>query len=102
MQHINMPSVQLACTTTTARVQVPVSSENGIEIVNIGTSPAFVAGGDGTVTASATTNRVLQPNWPRIFFRGQGVDPANYYVAGITASGTATLVITPCSGDENA
>lgn len=95
-QHINTPTVQLACTTTSARIQLPLSSLNGVEIVNLGTAPAFVASGDSTVTASATANRVVHPNWPRIFAR----KPDDQFVAGITGSGTATLVITPCSADE--
>jgi hypothetical protein len=97
-QHINAAAVQLAVTTSSASVQLPPSSLNGVEIVNIGTAPAYVACGGSGVTASATTNRVVQPNWPRIFMRNTG----DLFIAAITASGTATLVITPCSSDEQA
>ena len=99
-QHINQPAVQLSVTTSSARVAMPLSSLNGVEIVNVGTAPAYVASGDSTITASATANRVVHPNWPRIFARGT-TDPANSYIAAVTASGTAQLTITPCSSDEN-
>lgn len=96
-QHVNSPSASISASTSSARTAYPASTLNGVEVVNIGTSPVFVASGDVTVAATSA-NRVVHPNWPRIFLR----NPNDTHLAAITASGTATVYFTPCSADETA
>lgn len=95
----------LACTTTSGSTNVTLGSVGDtLMLKNEGPSTAFLAFGDAGVTATAggTANKSSDGSYPilageistvRVDAVGQGVN-----IAGITASGTATVRITRGSG----
>ena len=92
----------LNCTTSSARVAIPgAGSVDLYAVTNIGDSVAYVRGGGDDVTAGLTdypvfvTERVFLP-----IFNVRG-DPITY-VAGITETGTAKLIVTPGYGNRGA
>jgi hypothetical protein len=91
---IGGPTVNLAVTSTTGRVQFQTSASNpNARIFNSGTVPVFVACGDVAITASAT------PSMP---VNGPGTVILNcpqQYIAAITTT-TATLYVTPGTGGD--
>jgi len=82
-------TVTISASTTTARGAITASC-NALRIVNIGSVATFVKLGD--VTVEATNNDfVLAPNEAVVIAKG-----SNYsYLAALTASGTATVYVTP-------
>lgn len=92
-------TVNLSGTTSSSRVQVflttpGVTSEPVIRLYNAGTVAIFVEFGGSSVTAATTTGIPIAPGSVEAF----RVDNSQTYVAGITASGTATLYATPGYG----
>ncbi len=92
-------TVNLSATTSSSRVQVLTasygsSSEPVVRLYNAGSVVVFVAFGDSTVTASTTANMPIAPGSVEAFT----VSPTQTHVAGITASGSATLYATPGAG----
>jgi hypothetical protein len=88
---VSQPGVALAVTTSSARVARATSGAprlESIRIANTGSSAAFIALGDSTVTA-ATTDLALSPNMVVIL----AVNPLMTHVAAITSSSTAQLSI---------
>ena len=86
-------TVSLAATTTTGRVQL-TGIGTTVEVQNPGTTTAFLKFGDSTVTA-ATTDYPLLAGQAKLIVR----NPTDQtYVAGIMASGTATLYFTTGDG----
>ena len=85
-------TVNLAATTASSRVQVSSTTGLGeVRIYNSGTVPVFIKEGDVTVNA-AVTDLPLAPGAIEVLsFAGQ-------YIAGITASGTATVYFTTGDG----
>jgi len=88
------PTVTLAVTGTTARVQVQASGTGSpnIRVYNSGTVAVFLACGDVAVTALTTTSMPVAPGSVEIVHCGQT------YVAGISAGTAATVYLTPGSG----
>ena len=90
------PTVSLSVTTSSARVAktaLPTNSGGAtheLRIVNTGTVVVFVAFGDGTVTADAATGMPILPNTVESF----QLSASQTHIAGICASGTATLYAT--------
>jgi hypothetical protein len=88
------PTVTLAVTGTTGRVQVSPSSVRSLRVYNAGTVAAFIqCGGDNTVVATTAAGIPIAPSSVEVL----GCQGATY-VAAITASGTATLYLTPGAG----
>jgi hypothetical protein len=87
------PTVTLAATATTARVQVQPSANNkSIRVYNAGTVAVFMACGDSAVTATTAAGMPIAPGTVEI------IGCAQPYVAGIAASGTASVYLTPGNG----
>lgn len=88
-------TVTISASTTTARGEITVDCQC-LRIVNIGTVATFVK--LGGVTVEATNNDfVLAPNEAVLISKG-----SNYsHLAALTASGTATVYVTPCTGGNN-
>jgi len=87
------PTVTLAASTTTARVQIlpaDVTTQHA-RIYNSGTVAAFVACGDVTVVATTAAGMPIAPGTVEVI-------GCTSHIAGITATGTATLYLTPGSG----
>ena len=90
----------LAVTTTTARVAITALSGVGrmqARIYNAGSVPVFVEVGDVTVVAVVASGMPIAPGATELITVPDAAGVARY-VAGITASGTATLYITPGEG----
>jgi hypothetical protein len=88
------PTVSLAATGTTSRVAVSTGSNNpNIRLYNSGTVPVFVTCGEATVVATLAASMPVAPGTVEVIGCPQP------YVAGITASSTATLYLTPGVGN---
>lgn len=88
-------TVIISASTSNARGAITVDCQC-LRIVNIGTVATFIKLGDATVEAT-NNDFVLAPNEAVLISKG-----ANYsYVAALTASGTATVYVTPCTGGNN-
>jgi len=88
------PTVSLAVTATTGRVQYqPGTSGSAIRIYNAGTVAAFIVCGEATVVATTAVGMPIAPSSVEVL----GCQGATY-VAAITASGTATIYVTPGAG----
>jgi predicted S18 family serine protease len=86
------PTVSLAVTGTTGRVQVQPGPGNAhMRVYNSGTVAVFLACGDVTVTAALASAMPVAPGTIEV------IGCSQTYVAGIS-SGTATVYITPGSG----
>lgn len=96
-------TTSISATTTTSRVAIAFSNPDyarcQVQIINTGTGTVFVAFGDGTVTATvpngATAGSIPIGAGQNVLFtlrRGET------NVAAITASGTATVYVTPGEG----
>jgi len=88
-------TVSLAVTATTGRVAVTgVDAFNpAVRFFNSGTSTVFVVCGDVTVVATTAAGLPVAAGTIEVLGCNKGG-----YVAGITASGTATLYLTAGSG----
>ena len=86
-------TVSLSATGTTSRVQVQTALNNrSMRLYNAGTVAAFIVCGDVTVVATTAAGMPLAPGTVEV------VTCPALYVAGITATGTATLYVTPGTG----
>lgn len=87
------PTVNLAVTGTTARVQVqPTSASPAIRVYNSGTVAVFLNCGDSAVTATVAAGMPVAPGTVEVIGSGQT------YCAGISGGTAATLYITPGAG----
>lgn len=87
------PTVTLSATNANSRVQVQTAlNSRSMRIYNSGTVAVFIACGDNTVVAATTTGMPVAPGTVEV------VTCPTQYVAGITASGTASVYVTPGTG----
>jgi len=87
-------TVSLAVTGTTGRVQFQTTPQHpSLRIYNAGTVAAFINCGDVTVTATTGSGMPVAPGSVEVMSCG-----SQLYVAAITASGTATIYLTPGTG----
>ena len=87
------PTVSLAVTGTTGRVQVQtIAASPHMRVYNSGTVAVFLSCGDVTVTAAAATSMPVAPGTVEI------IGCAQTYVAGISAGTAATVYLTPGNG----
>jgi hypothetical protein len=87
------PTVTLAITGTTARVQVQTAASSPhMRIYNSGTVPAFVVCGDVTATATVAAGMPIAPASVEV------IGCTQQYIAGISAGTAATIYITPGDG----
>jgi hypothetical protein len=87
------PTVSLAITGTTARVQVQsAASSPHMRIYNSGTVPAFITCGDVTAVATLAAGMPIAPASVEV------IGCPQQYVAGISAGTAATIYITPGAG----
>jgi hypothetical protein len=85
-------TVSLSGSTSTSRVQITGTTGVGCyRLYNAGTVVVFIKEGDGTVNAAVTDTPIAPGAIEVLSF-------ANQYIAGITASGTATIYITAGDG----
>ena len=86
------PTVSLAATGTTGRVQIQAAqTTQHVRAYNAGTVAVFIECGDVTVVATTAASLPVAPGTVEVL-------GCNTHVAGITASGSATLYLTPGSG----
>ena len=86
-------TVNISVTTSSARAQVSAFATPGeYRIVNDGTVAVFFREGDSGVIATTTADMRIPAGAIEVLTFG------STYVAAITASGTATLAITPGDG----
>ena len=87
-------TVTLAATATSGRVQIQaaVGGTQHVRLYNAGTAAVFIQCGDVTVVATAAAGMPIAPGTVEIIGCNQT------HVAGITATGTASLYVTPGSG----
>jgi hypothetical protein len=86
------PTVSLAVTGTTGRVQVQSSAGNNVRVYNSGTVAVFVACGDVTIVATTAAGMPVAPGTVEI------IGCSQQYVAGISAGTAATVYLTPGTG----
>jgi hypothetical protein len=87
------PTVSLAITGTTARVQVQSAANSPhMRIYNSGSVATFVACGDVTATATVAAGMPIAPASVEV------IGCPQQYVAGISAGTAATIYITPGDG----
>jgi hypothetical protein len=87
------PTVSLAITGTTGRVQVQSAANSPhMRIYNSGSVPVFVVCGDVTATATAAAGMPVAPASVEV------IGCTQQYVAGISAGTAATIYITPGDG----
>lgn len=87
-------TVTLAATATTGRVQIQAAAggTQNVRVYNAGTGAVFINCGDVTVVATTAAGLPIAPGTVEIIGCNQT------HVAGITATGTATLYLTPGTG----
>jgi hypothetical protein len=86
-------TVSLAVTGTTGRVQYQATPTHpNVRVYNAGTVAAFVSCGDVNIVATTGSGMPVAPGAIEVIGCGQT------YIAGITASGTATIYLTPGTG----
>ena len=91
---IGGPTVNLAVTSTTGRVQFQTSASNpNARLFNSGTVPVFVACGDVAVVATVAASMPLNGPGTAI------INCPQQYIAAITTT-TATLYVTPGTGGD--
>lgn len=87
------PTVSLAVTGATGRVQIQSSAVNPhIRIYNSGAVTVFLACGDATIVAAVASAMPVAPGTVEI------IGCAQTYVAGISGGTAATVYLTPGSG----
>jgi hypothetical protein len=86
------PTVSLAVTGTTGRVQVQSSAGGNMRVFNSGTVPVFIACGDVNVTAAAASAMPIAAGTVEV------IGCSQQYVAGISGGTAATLYLTPGFG----
>lgn len=98
-------TVKLAAFTTTDRVRFRASGVGligSVRVLNAGSVSVFVAFGDSSVTATLPAGTNASPTAGSMAIPAGAVETFSLrggaYIAGITASGTADLYITPGEG----
>jgi hypothetical protein len=87
------PTVSLAITGTTGRVQVQTAASSPhMRIYNSGTVATFVACGDATAVATLAAGMPVAPASVEV------IGCTQQYIAGISAGTAATIYITPGDG----
>ena len=86
------PTVSLAVTGTTGRVQVQASAGNNVRVYNSGTVAVFLACGDVTITATVAAGMPVAPGTVEV------IGCPQTYVAGISGGTAATVYLTPGAG----
>jgi hypothetical protein len=87
------PTVSLAITGTTARVQVQTAANSPhFRIYNSGSVATFVACGDATAVATVAAGMPIAPASVEV------IGCTQQYIAGISAGTAATIYITPGDG----
>jgi hypothetical protein len=87
------PTVSLAVTGTTARVQVQTAASSPhMRIYNSGSVATFVAWGDVTAVATLAAGMPIAPASVEV------IGCLQQYIAGISAGTAATIYITPGDG----
>ena len=81
-------TVTLSATTSSSRVEL-LADATAVRVVNLGTVATHLAFG-GSAVAATTADLVLGPNESATLFKG-----AAAYVAARTATGTASVYVTP-------
>ncbi|MBP2311896.1 hypothetical protein [Azospirillum soli] len=87
-------SVDLAVSTSSARVALPAAAPDSVRITNPSSLTVNVRFGTGAVSAATSTGMDLLPGAVEVFRVPIGAT----HIAGITAAGSATLRITPGQG----
>jgi hypothetical protein len=82
-------TVTLSGTTTSSNAAILGPAQNA-RVVNIGTVASHIAFGGAVGLAATTADLVVGPNESVVLFKGGAT-----YVAARTASGTATIYVTP-------
>jgi len=87
-------TVTLAATATTGRVQIQSAAggTQNVRVYNAGTVAVFINCGDVTVVATTAAGLPIAPGTVEVLGCNQT------HIAGITASGTASLYVTPGTG----
>jgi hypothetical protein len=86
-------TVTLAATTTTSRVAIATIAAPGEwRIYNAGAVAAFIVDGDVAVVATTATGLPIAPGAVEV------LTLSGTHIAGITASGSATVYFTPGDG----
>jgi len=93
---INSPSNTLSVSTSSNRVETTTTGTDRVIIDNTvaGAVECYIKSGNSTVTAATTDTHVGVGVY--LTYR---IDPSHTHIAGITASGTGTVVIQRGSGD---
>lgn len=91
-------TVQLAATTTSARVAIPTAARGAAScrvVYTAGSAAARIVSGDSTVTATTLTDMLCpNPGSPFVYSECFSI-PANHtHVAAVTDSGTCTVELT--------
>jgi hypothetical protein len=87
------PTVSLAVTGTTARVQVQTAANSpSMRIYNAGTVAVFLACGDVAIVATVAAGMPIAPGTVEV------IGCKQQYVAGISGGTAASVYITPGSG----
>jgi hypothetical protein len=84
-------TIAISATTTTAASAITAEATN-VRVTNMGSVATHVAFGNATLSAT-TADLVIGPNESTVLFKGNAS-----YVAARTATGTATLYVTPGEG----
>lgn len=89
-------TVILSGTTTSSNAAITEECQC-LRIVNIGTVATFIKLGIDNTVAATNNDFVLAPNEAVLISKGANYD----YIAALTANGTATVYVTPCTGGNN-
>ena len=85
--------VSLACTTSSGSTRAAlVGSGSVLMLTNVSTETAYIAWGDSSITAT-TSYFPLLPGTKEIVTLSTEGGTSTTHVAGITASGTATVIV---------
>ena len=94
--HVNAPSATISATTTSANVAYPIANQKYVRILNDAAAVAYVRSGNSSVVAAAGTGQFIHGNKSTVFYH----DPNDTHIAVILVSGTGTVYIAPCEGEE--
>ena len=87
----------LSATSSSSRVNIEALGRVQVRMWNSGAVPVFFKAGTSTVTAT-TSSTPLPPGSVECFTFYRNSDDSQIYIAGITASGSATVYITTGDG----
>jgi len=86
--------VDLSATTTTSRIALPINDYGSLRVSNASGVTVYLRFGDASVTATTAAGLDLLPGTVETLRVPAGAT----HLAGITASGTATVGVTPGQG----